>query len=487
MRLSWVVLSISIAAAVDITTINPLVIEAEYAVRGAILDRASQIEKELLVPGHKWPFEKIVHCNIGNPQALGQAPPTFARQVLAKVVGGGVIEGDDEPSKRARAYSDAIKGGVGAYSESQGVAVVRKEVADFIQRRDGLAADPADIFLTNGASEGVRLVMQLLLRGAEDAVLAPAPQYPLYSALAKLANATLAPYYLDEGDAWAAPVAELERAYADAVSRGATPRGLVVINPGNPTGASLPRSSLEEIVDFCDRRNLVLLADEVYQENVYADAPPFVSMRKVSMDMKRTGPVISFHSVSKGFTGECGMRGGYFELQNIPDAVKQQLVKLASISLCSNLMGQLAVGLMVHPPRKGTSDHAIFALERDAKLASLARRATLMQQALTALPGVHCEPAQGAMYLFPQLSLPPAAVDFASSRGMQPDALYALELLERTGLVVVPGSGFGQKNGTWHFRTTFLPPEDELDQVVTHLGTFHAGFLERYGAGKTEL
>ena len=159
------------------------------------------------------------------------------------------------------------------------------------------------------------------------------------------------------------------------------------------------------------------------------------------------------------------LSGGYFELTNIDTAVKAQLTKLASVSLCSNTMGQVAVGLMVNPPTSGPELKA-YEKEKKEKLASLERRANKVAAALDALEGVSCVRPQGAMYLFPSITLPDAAVKAASRQSMAPDAFYALRLLEGTGLVTVPGSGFGQKNGTWHFRTTFLPAEKQIDNVV---------------------
>ena len=195
---------------------------------------------------------------------------------------------------------------------------------------------------------------------------------------------------------------------------------------------------------------------------------------------------MSFHSISKGFTGECGLRGGYFELTNIPKDVKAQLTKLASVSLCSNTMGQVAVGLMVNPPTSG-SELKAYEKEKTEKLASLVRRANKMAASLNALEGVSCVKPQGAMYLFPSITLPAQAVAAAARLSMAPDAFYSLKLLEGTGLVTVPGSGFGQRNGTWHFRTTFLPAEKQIDQVVEKLGGFHSAFLAKYGYAGGEL
>lgn len=357
--------------------------------------------------------------------------------------------GSEEARARARTYLSAIKGGVGAYSESKGVRIVREEVAAFIAERDGYESDPESILLTDGASGAVRHICTLLLRGRSDAILVPAPQYPLYSALATLSNASMVPYYLLEELDWGVDVVELERAYAEAVAAGLAPRALVVINPGNPTGASLPKNALEGVVRFCQRHGLVLLADEVYQANVYANAPPFISFKKIIRNLAADDvPLVSFHSISKGFTGECGLRGGYLEVANFPIDVEEQLIKLASISLCSNLIGQIAVGLMVRPPSSPTQ-LVDYETDRDAKLASLERRSRVIADALDALPGVSCPRAQGALYLFPSIQLPAKAVQAATEAGLQPDTFYALRMLESTGLVVVPGSGFGQKNGTW--------------------------------------
>ena len=150
---------------------------------------------------------------------------------------------------RAREYLAAIPEGVGAYSESQGVAIVRQQVAEFITARDGgVAAVKEDIFLTDGASKGVEFLLKLLLRGADDGVLVPIPQYPLYSAALALSQAQLLPYELDEADGWSLPVAEIERSLAEARAKGVAPRALVVINPGNPTGQCMSEAEVRAVM-----------------------------------------------------------------------------------------------------------------------------------------------------------------------------------------------------------------------------------------------
>ncbi|CAE7571361.1 unnamed protein product, partial [Symbiodinium microadriaticum] len=142
--------------------------------------------------------------------------------------------------------------------------------------------------------------------------------------------------------------------------------------------------------------------------------------------------------VSKGFLGECGLRGGYFELLGIPPEVKLELYKLASLSLCSNVVGQLAVGLMVNPPKDGDESYAIFAAEKEAILSSMQRRARLLTDALNKLEGVSCNEIEGAMYAFPTITLPAKAIEAAKSINEEPDTFYCLRLVEQTGIVLVP-------------------------------------------------
>lgn len=232
-------------------------------------------------------------------------------------------------------------------------------------------------------------------------------------------------------------------------------RAIAVINPGNPTGNVLREADMRAVLTFAAAEGLVLLADEVYQENVWdAAAHPWASFRRLAAEMGLVDPrrptvnlgvqLASFNSVSKGFTGECGRRGGYVELLGFDADVRMQLYKLASISLCANVPGQVAVGLQCAPPAPGDASYARYTAERDAIRGSLTRRAVRLRAALNALPGVSCEVPEGALYVFPRLALPPRAVAAAAAAGKPADTFYCLALLDATGIVVVPGSGFGQ-------------------------------------------
>ena len=443
--------------------------ETQYAVRGAIVARAAELERQ---------GRRIIYCNIGNPQSLGQRPLTFVRQVLALAEYPELLDGPaaaafpEDARAAARLALRESPHGLGAYTESKGYRFVRQAVADFIRQRDGIPADPEHVFLTDGASKGVQSVLRLLVDGPSDGVMIPIPQYPLYSASITLLSGTQVSYYLDEEKDWSLSREALETAHAEATARGIRVRAIAVINPGNPTGAVLDASNVEMVLDFASRHSLSVLADEVYQENLYREGDRFVSFASV---LERRGvravPLWSFHSVSKGFLGECGHRGGYLECRNVPPDVMGEVEKLQSVALCANSAGQLVTWIMVRPPRPGDPSFPLFDRERREVLASLKRRAAMLEKGLNGIPGIQCNALTGAMYAFPRITLPPGTTD----------AQYCLALLEETGICVVPGSGFGQLPGTWHFRTTILPPAEEIETVVARLGEFHAAFTKARG------
>eukprot|EP00245_Coleochaete_scutata_P011284 TRINITY_DN4160_c0_g2_i2.p1 TRINITY_DN4160_c0_g2~~TRINITY_DN4160_c0_g2_i2.p1 ORF type:complete len:538 (-),score=104.19 TRINITY_DN4160_c0_g2_i2:128-1741(-) len=475
---------------INLGTINPDVIKCEYAVRGAIVIRAQAIQAELAKNVASHPFDEIVFCNIGNPQSLGQKPITFFREVLSLCDHPPLASNPDahllfsrDAIARAQRLIAEIPGGTGAYSHSQGLPICRKDIAAGIQARDGHPANADDIFITDGASPAVHMMMTMLIRDESDGIMVPIPQYPLYSASIALHNGTLVPYYLNESKGWGLSIDELERSLEAGRAKGLCVRALAVINPGNPTGQVLDYDNQKDIVEFCKKHGLLLLADEVYQENVYAKGKAFTSFKKVARDLGYTEKdlaLASFHSTSKGFYGECGRRGGYMEVTGLPADVKDQLYKVASVNLCSNVPGQILASLILNPPKPGDGSHKLFAEERDAILASLDRRANLLVEAMNKLEGVTCNAAEGAMYVFPRLHLPQKAIDAAKAEGVAPDAFYAGRLLESTGIVVVPGSGFEQEPGTYHIRCTILPPEDKLQGMVSRLTAFHSVFMDEF-------
>uniref|UniRef100_A0A383W5D9 alanine transaminase n=1 Tax=Tetradesmus obliquus TaxID=3088 RepID=A0A383W5D9_TETOB len=501
--------------------LNPRLLEAQYAVRGELYLRAEELKKT----------KEIIYTNVGNPQALGAKPLTFVRQVIALCAAPFLL---DDPNTPLLFPADAIErakkiiasfgtGGVGGYTDSRGNPMIREEVADFIQARDGHRPSTEHIYLTDGASAGVRNVLQSIIRNEADAVLVPIPQYPLYSASIALYGGKLLPYELDEASGWGLDLDALTRTVAAARAEGYSVRALVFINPGNPTGQCLPGEEVARLVEWCAQQRVVLLSDEVYQELVYRKDRPFTSAYKALMESKyaQTAELISFHSVSKGTSGECGLRGGYHVFSNIhPDTVAQ-FYKLSSIGLCPNTIGQVVVSTLCNPPQPGDPSYELFAKERADELASLSRRAALVSGAFNSLPNMSVVPTEAAMYAFPQLAslsrraalvsgafnslpnmsvvpteaamyafpqvhMPLGALAAAEAAGKKPDVFYCLAMLEEAGICTIPGSGFGQAAGSQHFRTTFLPREEVMEGFVQKFKAFHINFMEKFGPKKKQ-
>ncbi|CAN0240631.1 unnamed protein product, partial [Laminaria digitata] len=204
----------------------------------------------------------IVPCNIGNPHACMQSPLSFHREVLSLCISPTLASDHPHVFKkdvvdRAKAYTTGLGGGVGAYTNSQGIPAVREEIAAFIAERDGHPARADRIYLTNGASEGVRILLTCLLRsgGLHDGLLTPIPQYPLYSASLTLLGGTLVPYHLSEGSNWGVEMDNLRESLASARAKGVEVRGIAVINPGNPTGNILAEKQIKDIIEVrhCER------------------------------------------------------------------------------------------------------------------------------------------------------------------------------------------------------------------------------------------
>ncbi|KAF7634712.1 Aminotran_1_2 domain-containing protein [Meloidogyne graminicola] len=495
-----------------VDTINPNVITMEYAVRGPIVIRAVELEKQL-ENGAKLPFNSVIKANIGDAHAMGQTPITFIRQVIACTSDPSLLKIEYYPEdvkQKALSLLNACGGGsVGSYTQSNGIEIIRKHIAQFIERRDGYACDPDSVCISGGASESIRNVLKLFIHPdsskKKSGIMVPIPQYPLYSASIEEFNLGQVGYFLEEEKNWALDMEkkfilffwtnELERALTENQTEFDV-KVIVVINPGNPTGQVLTRENIEAIIRFAYSNKLFIFADEVYQENVYAEGAYFHSFRKV---MKEMGDpfdkleLASFYSCSKwltlggqvgirsgGYMGECGLRGGYVQFENFDPQVFVHFKKMISAKLCSTVLGQIAMDCIVDHPQPGDPSFDLWLKEKNEVLSSLNKRAKLVTQSYNKIEGVHCQEVQGAMYAFPKISLPEKAIKEALSRGEVPDFFYAKKLLEETGICIVPGSGFGQRPNTWHFRTTILPQIELFNEMLVRFKAFHERFLESY-------
>jgi alanine-synthesizing transaminase len=469
---------------IKLIDINSKLLKANYAVRGSIVIRAQELEKQ---------GKKIIYCNIGNPQALKQKPITFIRQILSLIEYPEMLNKPETAElfpadiiERAKTILKKNPCGMGAYTQSEGIPSARQAVADFIKKRDNIPVDINRIILTDGASKGVQSAFTLLTKNNNDGYMIPIPQYPLYSATIELYGAKQINYFLDEKNNWQLNESELVRSIENSKKDGINPVAIAVINPGNPTGAVLSKENIEMIIRFAKNHNLSILADEVYQENVYIKGLKFYSFAKILNEMnEKDVTLFSFHSVSKGFLGECGHRGGYLEIRNMTDDVYAQLIKLQSIGLCSNVGGQIVTSLMVAPPKEGSESYELYIKERDAILNELKEKAEILGKGLNEIEGMETVVPQGAMYAFVKFELPitqdieKMTVEEKAKYEASRDSSYCMKLLEETGICVVPGSGFGQAPGTLHFRTTFLPPKDDIKALVEKMKTFHNNYVAK--------
>jgi aspartate/methionine/tyrosine aminotransferase len=265
------------------------------------------------------------------------------------------------------------------------------------------------------------------------------------------------------------------------LARGKRVRALVVINPGNPTGNVLEEKDIADVVRLCEKYNMILLADEVYQDNIYASGKKFVSMRKVAYRIHSKAQIFSFHSISKGYYGECGLRGGYVHLDNIDAGVNDEMYKMFSMSLCSNTVGQAMIANILTPPLPGDPSYKLFNAEKSAIFDSMIKKAGIVHKMLNTIKGINCMPIDGAMYAFPEVVLPKKYVAYARKKGKEPDTMYCIEVLKELGVIMVPGNGFGQRPNTYHYRLTILPEEKDLVKMMQGLSTFQEKLYSTYG------
>jgi alanine transaminase len=286
------------------------------------------------------------------------------------------------------------------------------------------------------------------------------------------------PYYLREETGWSFDENSLLESIKKSRDQGVKLKAMVVINPGNPTGSVLSQEDMRRMIEICEDEGMILIADEVYQENVYGQLQ-WHSFKKVAAAAHSKVQLVSLNSISKGFVGECGHRGGYLELQNIDPKIIEQLQKLLSLSIAPNSPGQLLLDIQVNPPT-GPVCGKQWKFESGRELQSLEKRAKELHDVLEKLPGMKLQQAAGAMYLFPRLEIPKKFVE-TLPKGLAPDLGWALKLMDEEGIIVTAGSGFGQRQGTNHFRITFLPTEGSMAEVMARLPRFQKRFMEQYG------
>ena len=393
-----------------------------YDIRGPIMDRARQMEEE---------GQKIIKLNIGNLAVFGFDAPEEIQQDMIRNL----------PNSSG-------------YSDSKGIFSARKAVMHETQKQDIKGVTLDDIYLGNGASELIVMATNALLDNGDELLL-PAPDYPLWTAAASLSGGTPVHYQCDEANGWMPNL--------DDIRAKITPRtkGIVVINPNNPTGALYADALLLEIVSIAREHGLVIFADEVYDKVLY-DGVKHTALGSLSNDVL----TLTFNSLSKSYRS-CGYRAGWMVVSGDKRPAKdyiEGLNMLSNMRLCANVPGQYAIQTALGGYQ--SIDDLVCEGGR------LRRQRDLAYSLITAIPGVTCVKPSAALYMFPRLD--------PKVYPIEDDQQFFLELLQETHVMLVQGSGFNW-SAPDHFRIVFLPHEDDLREAISRIAHFLETYRKRVG------
>ena len=393
-----------------------------YDVRGPIVEAAKQMEDE---------GQKIIKLNIGNLAPFGFDAPEEIQQDM--------IRNLPESS---------------GYSDSKGIFAARKAVMHYSQQQGVVGVTLDDIYLGNGASDLITMATNALLDDGDE-LLVPAPDYPLWTASASLSGGKAVHYLCEEANGWMPSL--------DDIRSKITPRtkGMVVINPNNPTGALYSNELLLGLVQIAREHGLVLLADEVYDKVLYDDAR-HTALASLSTDVL----TLTFNSLSKAYRA-CGYRAGWMVISGDKASAKdyiEGLNMLANIKLGSNVPGQWAIQTALG------GYQSINDLVKEG--GRLRRQRDLAYALITAIPGVTCVKPKAALYMFPRLD--PVMYPIVDDRQ------FFMEVLRATRVMLVQGTGFNYPDQQ-HFRIVFLPHEDDLREAIGRLAKFLEGWRKRHG------
>jgi len=411
-------------------TVKPILKSAKlanvcYDIRGPIMDRARQMEEE---------GQKIIKLNIGNLAVFGFDAPEEIQQDMIRNL----------PNSAG-------------YSDSKGIFAARKAVMHETQKQGIKGVTLDDIYLGNGASELIVMATNGLLDDGDEMLL-PAPDYPLWTAAVSLSGGTPVHYRCDEANGWMPNLADIRAKI--------TPRtkGIVVINPNNPTGALYSDALLHEIVAIAREHGLVIFADEVYDKVLYDDVR-HTAIASLSQDVL----TLTFNSLSKSYRS-CGYRAGWLVLSGDKRGAKdyiEGLNMLSNMRLCANVPGQYAIQTALGGYQ--SIDDLVCEGGR------LRRQRDLAYELITAIPGVSCVKPSAALYMFPRLD--------PKVYPIHDDQQFFLDVLQETRVMLVQGSGFNWEAPD-HFRIVFLPHEDDLREAIGRLARFLGHYRQHHAAAQ---
>jgi alanine-synthesizing transaminase len=384
-----------------------------YDIRGPVLEKARLMQEE----GHK-----IIQLNIGNLAVFGFDPPDEIVQDMIRNL----------PASAG-------------YTDSKGLFAPRKAVVHYTQEKHIAGVGVDDVYLGNGASELIAFSLNALL-DAGDEILVPAPDYPLWTAAVSLSGGTPVHYLCDEQSGWLPDLADIRKKIT------LRTRGIVVINPNNPTGALYPDALLRDIVDLARTHGLIVFADEIYDKTLY-DGGTHTSIASLADDVL----FVTFNGLSKNYRA-CGYRAGWMVVSGDKRDAKdyiEGLTMLASMRLCANTPGQLAIQTALggyQSIKDLVAPHGRLTKQRD-----------LAYELLTAIPGVSVVKPKAALYMFPKLD--------PKIYPIHDDQQFAYELLAEEKVLIVQGTGFNWPTPD-HFRLVFLPNPDDLTEAIGRIARF---------------
>lgn len=394
-----------------------------YDIRGPLLQTANKMEAE---------GKRILKLNIGNPAPFGlEAPHEILRDVAMNL-------------PEATGYSD-----------SQGIFSARKAVLQYYQSKGLLSAvDVRDVYLGNGVSELIVMTMQALMNDGDE-VLVPMPDYPLWTAAANLAGGTAVHYRCNEDDNWHPDI--------DDIKSKITPKtkGIVVINPNNPTGALYSDEVLLQIIEVAKEHDLIIMADEIYDRILYDDMA-HTPMSTLTDDVL----VLSYNGLSKSHR-IAGFRAGWMMVSGKKDHAAdfiEGLDMLASMRLCSNVQGQYAIQTAMGGYQSMK--------ELTSKSGRLSKQRELAVSRLNAIKGISCTMPQGAFYCFPKMD--------PEVYPIKDDMQFMMDLLIEENVLMVQGTGFNW-DAPDHFRLVFLPNLHDLEDAMDRLDRFFAKKRKQFG------
>ena len=393
-----------------------------YDIRGPIMDAARQLEEE----GHK-----IIRLNIGNLAPFGFDAPEEIQQDMIRNL----------PNSAG-------------YSDSKGIFSARKAVVQYTQQQGVRGVTLDDVYLGNGASELIVMATNALLNDGDELLL-PAPDYPLWTAATSLSGGSPVHYLCDEANGWMPDLDDLVSKITPAT------RGIVVINPNNPTGALYSDDLLKALVGIARKHGLIIFADEVYDKVLYDDVR-HTAIASLSQDVL----TLTFNSLSKSYRS-CGYRAGWMVVSGDKRGARdyiEGLNMLSNMRLCPNVPGQWGIQTALG------GYQSINDLVGEG--GRLRRQRDLAYELITAIPGVTCVKPSAALYMFPKLD--PAVYP------IEDDQQFFMELLKETRVMLVQGTGFNWATPD-HFRIVFLPHEDDLREAIGRIAKFLAAYRRSLG------